>query len=255
MSSSFLGLPIIVGTALGFIALERLFPYDKNQRLLREGFWVDLLGYGVVQSYLLGLLIAALIEHIDTFTGWSRLHLVSSWPLWAQCAFFFVVHDFYIYSFHRLQHANKFLWRIHEAHHSGHNVDWLSGTRSHALEIVINQTVEFAPIVLLGAAPEVAVFKGVVDAVWGMYIHSNIDVRSGVLGYVINGPELHRIHHSSVFRGTGSNFATKLAFWDYWFGTVDRPDHKPLSYGLAGDEPYPRGFFKQQVHAFRAFPR
>jgi hypothetical protein len=39
------------------------------------------------------------------------------------------------------------------------DVDWLSGARSHALEILINQTIEFAPIVLLGAAPEVALIK------------------------------------------------------------------------------------------------
>ena len=65
-------------------------------------------------------------------------------------AFFFVVHDFYIYWFHRLQHRSAILWRIHEAHHATPEVDWLSGSRSHALEILINQTVEFAPIFLLG---------------------------------------------------------------------------------------------------------
>ena len=49
---------------------------------------------------------------------------------------------------------------------------------------------------LLGAAPEVALIKGTIDAVWGMYIHSNIDVRAGVLQYVLNGPEMHRWHHA-----------------------------------------------------------
>jgi sterol desaturase/sphingolipid hydroxylase (fatty acid hydroxylase superfamily) len=255
MSSPFLGLPLIVASALIFIALERRYPYDRNQALLREGFWVDLVGYGVVQSYLLGLVIAALITHIDAFTGLSRLHLLSHWSVPAQCAFFFVMHDLYIYGFHRLQHANKYLWRIHEAHHSGQAVDWLSGTRSHALEILINQSIEFAPIVLLGAAPEVAVFKGVIDAVWGMYIHSNIDVHSGVLGYVINGPELHRVHHARVYRGIGENFATKLAIWDWLFGTAHRPAAKPDGYGLPDDESYPGGFLAQQAHAFRAFER
>jgi len=247
------GLPIIIVTALIFVALERRFPYDKNQKLFREGFWVDLIGYGVVQSYLLGLLIAKLIETMDAWTGWSRLGVVSRWPLVVQCGFFFVMHDLYIYLFHRWQHSNKFLWRIHEAHHSGRDVDWLSGTRSHALEILINQTIEFAPIVLLGAAPEVAVFKGVIDAVWGMYIHSNLDTRHGVFGYVFNGPELHRVHHSRIFRGTGANFATKLSVWDWLFGTVDLPEHKPLAYGLAGEPNFPQGFVAQQVYAFRGF--
>ncbi|MEY4582794.1 MAG: hypothetical protein RL701_7497 [Pseudomonadota bacterium] len=253
MSSSLLGLPIIIVCALLFIGLERRFPYDRNQALFREGFWVDLLGYGVVQSYLLGLVIAGLIERVDAATGWSRRSLVGGWPWAVQCFVFFLIHDLYIYAFHRLQHSNKYLWRIHEAHHSGEAVDWLSGTRSHALEILINQTVEFAPIVLLGAAPEVAVFKGVVDAVWGMYIHSNIATRHGVFGYVFNGPQMHRVHHARVFIGVGQNFATKLAIWDWLFGTAHLPPEKPAQYGLANDDDYPSGFVAQQVHAFRSF--
>lgn len=248
-----LGLPIIVGCAFAISGLERLFPYNREQRVFRPGFWTDLVGYGVVQSYLLGVLIAKWIESLDAQTGLSRLALVSAWPLWVQCAVFFVVHDLYIYTFHRFQHRNKYLWRIHEAHHSGHDVDWLSGTRSHALEILVNQTIEFAPIVLLGAAPEVAIFKGVIDAVWGMYIHSNLDVRSGVLQYVFNGPEMHRWHHAKSLVEPGANFATKLAIWDWMFGTAYRPPVKAESYGLWNDEPFPAGFVRQQLHAFRKF--
>lgn len=244
-------LPIIVASALAIAALERSYPYNRNQRLLRTGFWIDLVGYGIVQSYFLGLAIAKLIEVVDAQTGLSRLALVSAWPLWVQCAVFFVVHDLYIYTFHRFQHRNKYLWRIHEAHHSGRDVDWLSGTRSHALEILINQTIEFAPIVLFGAAPEVAVFKGVIDAVWGMYIHSNLDVRSGALQYFINGPEMHRWHHATSLKEPGANFATKLAIWDWLFGTAYRPKHKAEDYGLWNQQPFPEGFLDQQLHAFR----
>src|SRR6185437_10336240 len=145
--------------------------------------------------YLLGLVISWIIKAIDGSTGWSRLHLVSEWPLLGQLAFFWVTHDLYIYCFHRLQHTNRFLWRVHEAHHSGKDVDWLSGSRSHAFEILINQTVEFAPIILLGASPDVIPLKGAISAIWGMYIHANLNVRTGRLQLVINGPEMHRWHH------------------------------------------------------------
>lgn len=252
---SIFGLSIIIASACLIIALERAFPYDPQQALFREGFWIDLLGYGVLQSYLLGLVIAELITRLDQLTGWSRLQLVASWPLVAQCAFFFIVHDLYIYLFHRWQHHNRWLWRIHEAHHSGRAVDWLSGTRSHALEILINQTIEFAPIVLLGAAPEVAVFKGVIDAVWGMFIHANLDLRLGALRYLFNGPELHRVHHALEYRGSGENFATKLALWDWLFGTAHVPAQRPGGYGLSDGQPFPRGFVAQQLYAFRSFLR
>ena len=87
---------VIVGWALLLWVLERRFPYDR-QRLLRDGFWTDLVGYTLVQSYLMGLVIAALILWMDRATALSRLGLVSSWPLPAQVAFFVVTHDLYIY--------------------------------------------------------------------------------------------------------------------------------------------------------------
>ena len=249
---------IIVGTALLFIALERRFPYEPRQKLFREGFFTDLIGYGLIQSYFLGLLISGLILYLDQHTGWSKYRLVGDWPLAVQCLFFFVEHDFYIYWFHRLQHYSPTLWKIHEAHHSVDDVDWLSGTRSHVLEIVINQTIEFAPIVLLGADPRVAIFKATLDAVWGMYIHSNLNVRMGRLQYVLNGPEYHRWHHAREIPMPGRNYGTKLAIWDHLFGTAYQPPYKPKSYGL-DDPAYPnRGFWAyvmQHVYSVPFFAR
>ena len=243
---------IIAASAAGFAALERLRPYTPGQRIFRAGFWTDLLGYAFIQSYLLGLVIARLITWMDAATGLSRLHLVSAWPVSLQVVFFIVTHDLYIYLFHRLQHASPLLWRIHEAHHATADVDWLSGSRSHALEILINQTIEFAPLTLLGAAPEVVLIKLTVDAVWGMFIHSNIDVKMGPLKYLFNGPELHRWHHAIEIRD-GVNFGTKLTVWDWLLGTVYLPPHKPRGFGL-DDVDFPSGFLAQQAFAFRRRP-
>jgi sterol desaturase/sphingolipid hydroxylase (fatty acid hydroxylase superfamily) len=239
---------LIVSGALVLIALERIRPYTPGQKFFRPGFWDDLIGYALIQSYLLGLLIAHITQWLDGVTGLSRLHLVGGWSLPAQVAFFIVTHDLYIYTFHRLQHRFPLLWRIHEAHHATADVDWLSGSRSHALEILINQTIEFAPILLLGAAPEVALIKLTIDALWGMYIHSNVDVNSGRLQWIVNGPEMHRWHHAYEIRD-GVNFATKFAFWDFMFGSAYRPAGKPKAFGIA--EPFPDGYLAQQLHAFK----
>jgi len=241
---------IIVLTAFLYIGLERAFPYDKRQKFLREGLWNDLLLYAIAQSYVLGLAIKHLIEFIDSSTALSRLQVVTDWPVWVQFLFFLVTHDLYIYLFHRLQHKYAFLWRIHEAHHSTKDVDWLSGSRSHSLEILINQTIEFAPIVLLGAAPEMALMKGTIDAVWGMYIHTNINVRSGWLQYIINGPEMHRWHHAIEITEGGINYGTKFAFWDWMFGTAHLPKQKPRGYGLS-DVDFPKNYIAQHLFAFR----
>ena len=249
-------LAAVVGAGIAFSILERRFPYSPGQHLLRPGFWNDLVLYGFVQSYVLGVVIGRLILYLDGRTGMSRLHLVSGWPVALQIAFFVVTHDLYIYLFHRLQHRTPWLWRLHEAHHSVKDVDWLSGVRSHSLEILINQTIEFAPIVLLGAAPSVAVIKGAIGAIWGMFIHSNLNVRLGRWQYVINGPEMHRWHHAIAPEAQGKNFSTKFAFWDWIFGTAFFPDPATSKAGAFGlnDREYPEDFpvayFVQHTYPF-----
>jgi len=243
----------IIGAAVFFIIAERIWPYTKGQKVLREGFFDDLALYTIAQSYILSILIFTyVINFIDTSTGLSRLQLFKDVPIWIQLLFFLITHDLYIYWMHRWQHNNKYLWRIHEAHHSPKKVDWLSGSRSHALEILINQTIEFLPIVLLGSPPEVIAYKGVISAVWGMYIHSNINVRTGKLQRIINGPEMHRWHHSTG-KGRNRNFATKLAIWDWIFGTAFLPETKPDEYGLKTS--FPKHYFMQTLFAFRTFKK
>ncbi len=242
---------IIIGAAILFILLERIFPYNKNQKIVREGFFNDLALYSIAQNYILGIIIfSGIIANIDNSTGMSRLKLFSNVPTWIQLIFFTITHDLYIYWMHRWQHSNKYLWRIHEAHHSPKKVDWLSGSRSHAFEILINQTVEFLPIVLLGSPPQVVAYKGVISAVWGMYIHSNINVKSGWLQLIINGPEMHRWHHT-IGKGRNRNFATKLAIWDWLFNSAYLPGGKAEIYGLKTF--FPANFFKQFFFAFRSY--
>lgn len=247
-----LSMIIIFSVSIIFIILERLFPYTKGQRILREGFFDDLLLYTIAQSYILGIIVFGfIIKSIDDSTGFSRLNLFSDVPIWLQLVIFTVSHDIYIYFMHRWQHKNKFLWRIHEAHHSPKKVDWLSGSRSHALEILINQTVEFLPIVLLGAPLEVLAYKATISAVWGMYIHANLNVHTGKIQKFINGPEMHRLHHT-IGKGRNRNFATKLAIWDWLFGTAYLPEGvKAIDYGLKTY--FPAHYFYQTLYAFRRF--
>ena len=69
---------VIVGSTFVLITLERRIPYDSRQRLLRKSLIEDLVFYGLLQSYVLALVIATLIERMGGITGLSGLHLVSS---------------------------------------------------------------------------------------------------------------------------------------------------------------------------------
>jgi len=248
-----LSLAAIGGSAVLLALIERVMPYSKGQKFLREGFFDDFALYTIAQNYVLSIVIfSVIIARLDAVGGFSRLQMLAHWPVWLQVAVFVVSHDLYIYWMHRWQHRNRYLWRLHEAHHSPKAVDWLSGSRSHCLEILINQTVEFAPILLLGASPEVVPIKGAISAVWGMYIHANLNVRTGRLQWIINGPEMHRWHHA-MGKGMGSNFSTKLAIWDWMFGTAYLPASQQASdYGIRSW--FPKHYLGQTLWAFRPFP-
>jgi sterol desaturase/sphingolipid hydroxylase (fatty acid hydroxylase superfamily) len=243
---------ILISSSAIIIWLERTYPYRKGLSFFREGFWIDLVWYTLIQSFFLKILIFDfIIQPLDLRFGLSSLQLISHWPIWVQVLFFLITHDLYIYWFHRWQHHSKILWRTHEAHHSVTQVDWIAGSRSHAVEIVINQTIEFAPIILLGADPMVVPIKACIDAVWGMYIHSNIDVRSGKWQYFVNGPEMHQWHHAETKETYFANYATKFAFWDWLFGTAYLPNKKPVEFGLPYK--YPKDYFLQHAFSVKRF--
>lgn len=254
---------IIPSWAILMIILERFFPYTKGLKLFRRGFWIDLVWYTFVQSKVLEVIIFTyIILYLKNFLGLEHYGPLSNYNFWLLLVFFFVTHDFYIYWFHRLQHNNKYLWRTHEAHHSVRDVDWLAGSRSHPLEILINQTIEFAPIFFLVDSQTAAYLypaKALLDALWGMWIHSNIDVHSGRLQYLFNGPEMHQWHHANHHEVFYKNYSTKLAIWDWIFGTGFLPNLKPLIFNLSKPKmfglpyAYPQGYWSQLGYAIIRF--
>ena len=249
---------IILFAWIGFIiAWERIAPYRKGIPFFREGFWVDLVWYTLIQSYFLKIFIFDyIIAPVQHHYGWNGVKFFQSWTITEQVLFFVFTHDLYIYLFHRFQHANKFFWRTHEAHHSGKYVDFLAGSRSHAVEILINQTIEFAPIIiLLGPTSPVVPIKAMLDAVFGIFIHANINVKLGKFKYFFNTPELHLWHHANYKEVFHANFSTKFSFWDYMFGTIYDPGHKPgdrrEDWGLYYD--FPKDYFLQHAFSIKRF--
>ena len=85
----------IIGTAFFYIVIERILPYNRGQKVFREGFFNDLALYTIAQSYILSIIIFGfLISWIDGATGLSRLKIFADVPLWAQLIFYLLTHDF-----------------------------------------------------------------------------------------------------------------------------------------------------------------
>src|ERR1700761_7256268 len=79
------------------ITWERISPYRKGLPFFREGFWVDLVWYTLIQSYFLKILIFDyIIAPIETHYHWNGVKFFMDLPLWGQVLFFVVTHDLYI---------------------------------------------------------------------------------------------------------------------------------------------------------------
>ncbi|MFC0186089.1 hypothetical protein ACFFJX_28110 [Pseudarcicella hirudinis] len=89
---------ILVGWIIFIIAWERIAPYRKGLPFFREGFWIDLVWYTIIQSFFLKILIFDyIIAPIQHSLDWTSLQFVKNWPVFGQVMFFLVTHDLYIY--------------------------------------------------------------------------------------------------------------------------------------------------------------
>src|ERR1700751_3824242 len=80
------------------IAWERISPYRKGLPFFREGFWVDLVWYTLIQSYFLKILIFNyIIPSIQAFLHWHGFAFFKTWTIAEQVLFCLVTHDLYIY--------------------------------------------------------------------------------------------------------------------------------------------------------------
>jgi sterol desaturase/sphingolipid hydroxylase (fatty acid hydroxylase superfamily) len=249
---SFVNILIATGASLLFLAivfipLEKAFPANASQIILRQKWFLDL-------CYFLGqyLLWSSLVlKVLDYFDRWLNLHIsiqlrddVTSQPLWLQTIEVLLLSDFLIYWAHRLQHKNDFLWRFHKVHHSAQTLDWLAAHREHPLDSIYTVGIINLPALILGfnlnAITTIVAFRGI----WAIYIHSNVRLNIGILKKLIGAPELHHWHHDKE-RDRG-NYANISPLMDIVFGTYVCPQHEPQAFGIK--EYFPSTYIAQLVY-------
>jgi sterol desaturase/sphingolipid hydroxylase (fatty acid hydroxylase superfamily) len=132
-----------------------------------------------------------------------------------------VVSELIIYWVHRLHHTLPFLWRwVHQLHHSAERVDVFGAAYFHPFEILEGTVVGVLFFnVVLGLAPEAALLAALWQPLNGVFQHGNIKTPAW-LGYVIQRPEAHCVHHERGIHGF--NYAN-LPLWDLVFGTFRNP--------------------------------
>ncbi|MEW6747308.1 MAG: sterol desaturase family protein [Planctomycetota bacterium] len=250
------------------LALERIAPWRRQQRLWRRQFGQDLF-WLVFNGHYAGLLIshvaAALFSWAAPATkSLEGLNLLAGAPLAIQFATLFILKDLMEWGIHNLLHRVPLLWAFHKVHHSIEELDWIGNFRFHWMEIVVYRGLTYLPLVVLGVDGRVILWLAILTTLIGHLNHSNLNITWGPLRYVINSPRMHVWHHDYAWpagREKGVNFGISFSVWDWLFGTAWWPDkvaapaQQPDRLGFPGIATYPRGLMTRLLYPLSALWR
>lgn len=243
-----------VSVSLGLITLyEMWLPYRPEWRPtfadIRGDLTAMLIAKVLLPVVLLATVSAAVIAIME-----SNLVVSNLWPhhlpIVVQIAMLLLVAEFIQYWQHRAAHKLVFIWRFHAVHHSPHRLYSLRALRFHPFDETTKHIVDVLPFAALAVAPEVLYGHFIVIAITGFFQHANCRVRLGPLNYVVNGPELHRWHHSELVQESDHNYGKALIIWDVIFKTRFLPQGRDVGpIGLV-NRSYPMGYLRQMVAPF-----
>ena len=245
-------------------ALELLFPWRKNQKAIREDFWLDAF-YMFFNFFLFGLVGYAALSTVvsqafndllaNVFGIKNLVAIqVGSLPHWVQLLILFLVRDFVQWNVHRLLHWSPWLWQFHKVHHSVREMGFAAHLRYHFMETFVYRTIEYLPLAMIGFGIQDFILVHLFTIVIGHLNHANFNLPLGPLKYVLNSPQMHIWHHARDLPAgsTGINFGITLSVWDYLFGTASIPyDGRDIPLGFEEVDTYPHGFFSQMAKPFK----
>ena len=237
-----------------FVPLERLFPRNRDQTLLRDE-WREDLFYYLVSSLLVQILTYLTLAPSNFVNQQAELGalrgFINGLPWLVQLAAIMVLTDLAQYWVHRAFHRVPFLWNFHAVHHSAQSMDWIAGARMHFIEIVVLRSLTATPMFVLGFDESAIQAYVLIVYVYSAFIHSNIGTNFGLVEKLLVAPRFHHWHHGVEKEAIDVNFAIHFPFLDRLFGTYHLPEGKwPQGYGIAGN-PVPRGYWKQFWYPLR----
>lgn len=216
---------IVISTAIFFIyervAPGRALPHSPNW------YW---------RAALMNLMQLALIGLGGlTWNQYFRSHALFQLGAWDSAilegVFYWVVGTFVFYWWHRLRHANGFWLLFHQIHHSPSRIEVLTSFYKHPIEIAADSILTGLLIYcVFGGTAEAGAWTSFFGATGEYFYHSNIRTPKW-MGYFIQRPEHHSVHHQLDVHKY--NFGD-LTIWDRLFGTFKEAESFAPACGFPG---------------------
>ena len=247
------GLILLIGLAL--VVVERFWPLHPRQKRTRRSWRIDFthlfLSGAIIRLAATGAIIVLSMMAFSVVPAPVR-NWVRAQPDWLEFVALFVLFDLCYYWIHRLFHTVPALWKYHEVHHSSESLDWLATYRVHPVDQVISSTFISLPTIILGFSPEVVIFHALIFRLHSPFLHSNVNVSLGWLGWIIANPIFHHWHHADVPAAYNRNYAAQLSLYDRIFGTYYAPTSgsAPTRYGVGADPDH--GYLDHLIKPFKS---
>lgn len=163
----------------------------------------------------------------------ALLPVPEHWPAPLVGLLSFLITSFVFYWWHRATHRFDFLWRhVHQLHHSAPRIEALTAFFAHPLDTaaaaVMGSAISYG---LLGGSAYAAAWALGLTGAFDLYLHADRHSPRW-LGYLIQRPEMHRIHHA--WGHHADNYG--LPIWDILFGTFRNPEHAMPRVGFDADK-------------------
>lgn len=241
MNYEFIQRSLPITAVILFVIFERL--------IIHRGLYTDRRDFSIISIEMIGFVTSIFISYIlfqPIVNIGSKIDLVSFSQLPLPniyiyiLAFIFV--DFFIYCFHRLNHAIPWLWRLHRLHHSDKRMDALTAFLHHPIEIVSNSIAIIIFYTLFDIPVVIVISYYIAMTIHGGFSHVRLLIPSSVekiLKHFIILPNMHHIHHSSKIYEGNANYGAIFPWWDMLFNTYiykTKEELLNLSYGVAKKE-------------------
>lgn len=236
--AQYLNIFVLIFSLVVFRFLEKKHPYKQDQpNISRTVLLIWLIGF-LLNYFLLPSILPILVSVLAYARLMDFSHL--SIPLSISLIFSLLILDFLAYLFHRLFHKVLVLWKLHKLHHSETHLSAITSIFHHPLELLLGSLLMLGFCGVLGLSLWAITLYGLIVVFHAAFCHANFSINPNLshkLSFFLVTPAFHRIHHSTNFAESNSNFGEVLTIWDRLFGTFNDENlsyKKDFKYGLEG---------------------